>query len=723
MKNKIVPRLLRRGKKTWALGLGALALGVLVSCGGGGGGSNGGGTGSGSGSDTGPTPVLASCKPSVKPGDATGGYVDGNGRSSGEGGNGGGDAGAAGGDAGAGLGRFLHALVDVELADGSLAGSAEIDDTRGVVKFVLCDYQGPVHLRVRGKPDNTTQYFDESVQKYVPFPPGQEMNAVVPRLERNIGITILTEASWRYLLAKYGPEGWHSAAHVSEANEAIRVEFNRYLPAALQIADITRLPVLYSDTTTPGSVPSTPNGTYGIVNSGLARAAGLLLAGQPDAALKLAQQMGADLCDGVLDYACNGRPVVADASEAAYLLPQLGGFLNGGVGDVATSCGAQPVSDASMRITQMRVDFLYYPGGENAISTAVIWYLRNDGRLFVSPTRGSALREYAPTLRFRQLFNQGPLLGTTFDGKAYRFEYRIALGTKPPLPFVPPEPTKLSADPQPPVEVPGYAGVSAIAALSDPDMTQSDASSPVWPRPGTVVTEVLRLPNGHAYLGAGGGVPVDTGLGNVVQTGIAGPGSLGYFAVTADGGLYAWGANALGQLGLGRTDTELPTQATPARVTFPSGVGLVSVAGRTGGAYAIDRTGEVWGWGATVAIGSTVLPTRTAPVRLNLLDAFKPIRQMACAMGTNKCVVLSESGKMVVWGTFPDNIIGPNISMAPTEVAAPAGRRFLQVASAGRAVYGLLDDGRLVAVLDLPSNPTVIEPTVLPAGTGQVCRP
>jgi hypothetical protein len=623
-----------------------------------------------------------------------------------------GDSGEGAGDAGPGLGRFLNAIVRVEQADGAFGGEAVIDDTRGVVRFVLCGYTGPVRLTVRGRDDGTTRYYDESSRTYVNFPAGATLNAVVPRFGQNIGITVLTEAAWQYLLAKYGPDGWRTAAHVTEANEAIRREFNRFLPAGMQIEDITRLPELLSERTLDGSVANTRNGTYGVVTSGLARAAGLLHAGDVTAALTLARQIGADLCDGLIDGKCNGVSVVSDSSELAYLPPQLGEFLNTGVGDIAARCASAELEAGTLRVTQVRLESKYPYEEDPAVGELTpIFLLRNDGRIFFWATRSVAPVPYAVDTRFRQLFNAGPVLGITTDGRALRAQLDGAARATPP----------------------GAAMVLAPQGVSAYDGVTSVAEIPALP--GNAAGVLLRAADGTAvidrstYLGplqSWAPALESSGLRDVVRVGIAAGGAagVGYFALTAGGNLFAWGSNAGSMLGLGQTELQLPTQLTPALVRFVPAVSIMSVTGHPQGAFAIDASGAVWEWGQAVVAEAINPASSASPVRANAFDSFGAVRQIECA-GYRACAALTSSGEFLAWGYASAGAPSRPV-VWPTgvnRVAIPAGRKAVYIGASGLIVYALLDNGALALLTSTPAAPQMVDPLVLPRSSGDACAP
>jgi photosystem II stability/assembly factor-like uncharacterized protein len=307
----------------------------------------------------------------------------------------GGDAGdSASGDGGPGLGRLRNALVRVELADGRVAGEAQVDAVRGVVHVRLSNYAGPVRFTARARADGSTTYYDEAAARFVPYPPGSELNAVVPRFDKNVGITILTEAAWRYLVTRHGADGWKDPARVSEANAVVRDDFNRFVPPEFRVADITRLPYLLGDDTPDGGIADTPNGRYGVVLSGLGVAAGLFRPADPAPVLRLAAQMPLDYCDGVLDGTCNGVPVAGDPADAAYAVAQLPAQLETGVQRIAERYLATAPGITTQPQDASRIDG--EPAGFSVVATGtqpLAYQWRRNG----APIAGATAAAYAFT--------------------------------------------------------------------------------------------------------------------------------------------------------------------------------------------------------------------------------------------------------------------------------------------------------------------------------------
>jgi hypothetical protein len=682
----------------------SLLTSLLSSCGGGGGGSES------SGNER-SIEVTAGTSTVVDYSDASG---------PGDGG------GSAAGDGGPGLGRFKNALVSVELADGRVAGEAEVDALRGVVHVNLLGYSGPVRFTVKAKDDGSSTYYEESRQKFVTFPPRTVMNAVVPRFDKNVGITILTEAAWRYLDKTYGPNGWKTAANVTEANNKVRDEFNKYLPAAYQVNDITRLPYLLSDTTAPGSIPATDNGNYGIVISGLGVAAGLFQPDDSAPALRMLSQMADDFCDGVLDGVCKGAPVSPGPAEDAYRVSQLSSMLATGIDRVVAACGNDALRErmTTPRILQVRVDATRDPFARRSYTdNTPIWLLRNDGQVLFWSTRATNPTPYTSTLLFRQLYEQGPLLGTSFSARTYDANYRI-------------NDTALPRDqqvglPLAPKEFAAYRDVDMLEAL---DLTVFDANT-------LGLGQIVRKQDTGAYEeteinGLTSGTLLDSGLRRVADIGVAGynrtvdgqanpTGGRAFYAVNDLGAVFAWGSNSNMQLGIGNRDTAL-IAGKP--VQIPNFTAR-SVTGHLLGAYAIDVEGLAYYWGREVPGANSDSQTVPSPTRVTLLNTFAPFAELACAE-VYKCIARTLSGNVIVFGMFfdqPVDMIGqlPTATQVPpTMVSLPSDRTAVAVGAAGLNVYALLNNGDVLVLPTLPDKPQVIPipPELFDArSTGGMC--
>lgn len=144
-----------------------------------------------------------------------------------------------------------------------------------------------------------------------------------------------------------------------------------------------------------------------------------------------------------------------------------------------------------------------------------------------------------------------------------------------------------------------------------------------------------------------GGVGV---LSNIVQVS-AGSHSL---ALTADGKVWSWGTNGMGQLG----DNTTIDRFTPVAVLAPGGSGLISGVSSIsagGGAYslALKTDGSVWGWGSNylglLGIGTGISYSRT-PLQVKNEDGNGVFAQGAqIAAGEYHALAVKSNGEYWGW--------------------------------------------------------------------------
>jgi hypothetical protein len=647
----------------------------------------------------------------VSTGDNTG---ESGGASAGDGAGSGGDGAGAGGS----LGQFTNTVVLVETVDGPLGRAMTGED--GMVTVVSCGYRGrPLHITMKAKDDGTSRYFEESTGKLTPFPKGFTMHAVVPSVEKNMGVTLLTESAWQYLQAKHGPSGWKNPDQVRAANEVIRTEFNKFLPKELQIKDITRLPALLGLGTKPSSLGVSDNDIYAIVSSGLARAAGLMRSGDLEPALKLVRQLGQDLCDGTIDLmGCDGqvdkpKPVVDNAADAAYLPAQFGETLNRGVGEVAAKCGTPEASKKAFAVTQISIGARGELDGNNQEASGVTSYhskqpihlLRSDGKVFFWPTRSAQITPYLPQYAFDRIFPQSAF---EFAGITTQGEFVTQSGSGVDKPGV----IETQAPWARATTVGGYSEReyhrSQVTRLANGDVSYFPHYDQVSAKgEGTARTNILKLP---------GVIAVSMALGE-----FAGYDWYDYdnefptfYAVTAQGDVYAWGNDRLSALGDGKNP---PNSGAFAKTIAPQKIAglppIVSVQGIKDGAFALDNQGRIWQWGFT-GTAQSLVPGQdaSAPIEAKAFAQFGRIKQINCAVH-RMCAALSSTGTMLVWGYFGENYDSikkfPLIGFDLTPIALPAGRRVAYLGASKAMVYALLDDGKIVVFPSYPDAPDFLD--------------
>lgn len=228
--------------------------------------------------------------------------------------------------------------------------------------------------------------------------------------------------------------------------------------------------------------------------------------------------------------------------------------------------------------------------------------------------------------------------------------------------------------------------------------------------------------NGYGELGDGtynerlSAVPV-VGLSNVIQVAAGSDFSL---ALRVDGTVWAWGANFRGQLGDGTGVDRL----TPVPVAGLTNVVQIA-AGRGETALALRADGTVWAWGDNVLgqIGDGTTVRRFSPVPVTGVSG---VQQIATYGFTS--LVLRTDGTVWGWGDNSEGSLGDGTTTdrrTPIQIPGLAGVRQVSIAGHSTAVmadgtvrgWGFNDRGQL-------GNGTLsgdqLTPVVLPGLTGIV---
>lgn len=121
------------------------------------------------------------------------------------------------------------------------------------------------------------------------------------------------------------------------------------------------------------------------------------------------------------------------------------------------------------------------------------------------------------------------------------------------------------------------------------------------------------------------------------------PGAYSSYAVKADGSVWGWGKNALGQLGDGTTTN----RRAPAQVTGLSGLIVVQVAGGRDHTMALTDGGAVYTWGSNTygQLGAGTLTPRKTPAVVpgvgNVVDIMA---------GRDHCLAVTANAAVWAWG-------------------------------------------------------------------------
>jgi len=222
---------------------------------------------------------------------------------------------------------FAGVTIEVKCGDGAVLGSAQVGEDGMVTIRTSPDYTGSLQLSIVGNESST--YFDEAEAAFVATGEGVILRAIVPRADKHIGITPLTNAAVSYLETQIAADEVPSndPVAIAAANNRVRDEINRFLPETDQIADITLLPFLVSNVSELRALPVGARAVYARVLAAFADTAAESNASLIKPALAFSVQLAADLTDGIIDdRAANGGNTTS-AANRAYSVATLQSFL------------------------------------------------------------------------------------------------------------------------------------------------------------------------------------------------------------------------------------------------------------------------------------------------------------------------------------------------------------------------------------------------------------
>ncbi len=586
---------------------------------------------------------------------------------------GGGDGpGPGGGDGSAGdgsLGQFFATTMTVERADGTMLGTVKTSTNSGAFTMVTCGYAGPLKITAFGS--TGSKYYDEGLAQTVSFE-GETMRVVVEAATKNIGITPFTEAAYRYLTTKLNPSGltgtaaWANAPRIAQANGQILNAVNRLLPKEMFLTDITRMPAVVGPTTVAGSIPDTANGIYGLVIAGLALQTKNFNNTLTRPGLDSLKQLADDLSDGVIDRTGNtSGQGVSTAAQAAYTADSLAASVSASIGQLAKQTGV--ASLANRRYTVTRIVW-------NASSTsyeAQLPTLPNLGKYsYVDLLSDGSIRVIHPTTN--------AVLADSFDE------------TK--SPFLVP-----SVGSQARI-VKLIGGVPLILAIDSTGKVYAGGNAGARQGNGSAISGDQPLLH-----------PVTASWGSVGVSLLAHTGGRSAYARTADGRIWGWGSNDLGQMGTVNAESFVPVSL------FPTVSDFVSVSMGDESMFAIKADGTVWSWGnnsinaaafARLGRGTGNLPFS------NQLAQIAGLTNVVSVVPSAKAIfALNGAGEVYGWASNFCNVLGDSVASSVSYVGFPAKlglTNVIAIATSGATGYALKSDGTLVYWGSLPAN--VLDP-------------
>jgi hypothetical protein len=661
-----------------------------------------------------------SCKPGVVAG--YGGDIERDAAGTGDGG-GGSDGGSG---VGGGLGKVLGGLMRViDLSDGRLVGEAVTDPVLGMATVKTCGLPGPFLLRLEGR--SGARYYDEGLDSFTDFGPGNALHALVDQWTEHVGVSPMTEAAYRYAVANFrmfaadvlagraalidrpapGLALGLGKPQAFGANLAVLREINRLLPSDFQLASINSLPTPVDGTS--GSSASLPDSRYGrsaLVNGGLVRASRHHADGTPVPALQLSEQLARDMTGGKIDgFALDGSAAPKNLARSSYepirlpvaagvgnaqqarrfasqtLLPKLPEVLEVGtatfIDDSLPGGSFSKLRDlmALQRNGSLKVARIAYVGPPDNLPLDGAWQnligFMGDVRQ-VSANLGE--RAYA-------LRADGRLFAWGANDCGQLANGQTAAGLS------------MGASPLTTTELFNalVSGNRTAAALRTDgrvftwgEVTYGLGRGPVSNPPpfcaGSIATRAGRYDNTPAL------VPTLERVARLHAT------QLSTFALTQDGRVYGWGAGGEGYFAIGsRLEPPVgglvadePTQFTP--VEIPQAAGSIALASTGDVLFALRRNGSVVGWGRNV-FGSFGDGSSTPKFRPTLVPGLNDIRELA-GDRLQTMMALDGQGQLYLWTSASPTL------RAPTRVFLATSVR--RIGSAGEDLFVHLADGRVL---------------------------
>lgn len=165
--------------------------------------------------------------------------------------------------------------------------------------------------------------------------------------------------------------------------------------------------------------------------------------------------------------------------------------------------------------------------------------------------------------------------------------------------------------------------------------------------------------------------------------------------LTPEGEIYGWGANLLGQVGVGNSSTSVNA---PGRVGARVPQGFAQLSAGAEHTVALGRNGTIYGWGARQysLAGGTIA---AEPVQVNSRGTG-PFTQVSA--GTDHSLALGPNGRAYGWGNRYSGALGEppagSTMTWATPLTNPAGVEFIQVEAGVQSSYGVGSDGRVWAM-------------------------
>jgi len=199
--------------------------------------------------------------------------------------------------------------------------------------------------------------------------------------------------------------------------------------------------------------------------------------------------------------------------------------------------------------------------------------------------------------------------------------------------------------------------------------------------------------NAHGGLGLGGAAQSGHPLALTLPAKVAGiaVGADHMFELDEDGHVWAWGGNASGQLGDGTTSD----RRDRVQVGFPDGVRIVQVSAYQDHALALDSDGGVWSWGRghRGQLGDGTMSDRSTPSPLSVGVAAASV-----TAGQEQSFAVTVEGNVLAWGANDRGQLGDGTMSDradPVSITLPGSPTVIRIAAGTAFTAALTDDGRV----------------------------
>ena len=171
-------------------------------------------------------------------------------------------------------------------------------------------------------------------------------------------------------------------------------------------------------------------------------------------------------------------------------------------------------------------------------------------------------------------------------------------------------------------------------------------------------------------------------------------------ALSAEGEVYSWGANAHGALG----HADGSVRAGPRRIEMLEGVESIAAGVIT--SAAVDDRGRLFTWGCAAwgekpaGLGYELDPATKLQLTKKRVDALSEDRVVGVALGYSLTLAVTDAGAVLSFGQSGTGALGHGLStseVVPRRIEAPAetGRRFVAVAAGNVHSLALTEEGHV----------------------------